>query len=353
MRKQNILVCVDKIKDLHSGLGRVSIDYASQLSETDVFDITFLVHSSFQGDKLYGCPVIKLTNFRKYLSFYMSRFDLVHLLYQSPKYSYACAKKVLMTIHDLNYLYTKSSKKQIKYKRRTMKSIRRVDALCFISKFSRTDCISNFPVVKSKTSKVIYNGSSPVVLDTNRPKWLPVTDFLFSVGIFTEKKNFHTLVDFMSLVDAKYQLVISGDSSTAYGKQIKSMIIAAKLQDRILLSGKITEEEKGYLYRNCSAFVFPSLAEGFGLPVIEAMSVAKPVFCSDKTSLSEIGDKFAYFWESFEADQMARVFHDGMVSFNTDSSKIEAQVKYAQSFTWQKNVDDYIKFYTEILKDDK
>ena len=68
-----------------------------------------------------------------------------------------------------------------------------------------------------------------------------------------------------------YKLVIAGNSNTEYGKKVKDLIAKEKLTNQIILPGKISDNDKAWLYKNCESFLFPSLAEGFGMPVIEAM----------------------------------------------------------------------------------
>jgi glycosyltransferase involved in cell wall biosynthesis len=95
----------------------------------------------------------------------------------------------------------------------------------------------------------------------------------------------------------------------------KEVMEAAKkfgVEDRVKLIGPATEEEKYWYYKNCEAFLFPSYAEGFGLPVIEAMYHGKPVFISDKTSLPEVGGDAAYYFRNFEPEYMQEVFKEGM-----------------------------------------
>ena len=92
--RKKILVCVDKIKDLNSGLGRISIEFANELKKNTEFEYTFLLPAHYKGDAFSGCKVIRLTRLKKYFSDYMKHFDLVHLLYQSPGYSFRKARKV-------------------------------------------------------------------------------------------------------------------------------------------------------------------------------------------------------------------------------------------------------------------
>ncbi len=83
------------------------------------------------------------------------------------------------------------------------------------------------------------------------------------------------------------------------------------------------------------------------MPVIEAMRFKKPVFTSDKTSLAEIGDQFAFFWRNFEAAYMAEVFKEGMTK--TNKEHIEAAYRYSQKYSWESNVKQHLQIYHSVL----
>ena len=82
-----------------------------------------------------------------------------------------------------------------------------------------------------------------------------------------------------------YNLIISGNNDKEYGQVIKKLIRDNNLENQVFLTGKVSDEGKQFYMKNCKAFLFPSIREGFGLPPIEAMRFGKPVFLSDKTSI--------------------------------------------------------------------
>jgi len=346
---KKILISLDRIKNPNSGLGKVSIDFYNEISKRGDFEYTFLVPKGYEKIIPKTSNTITLTLWRRIFSGYMKRFDLVHILHQLPSYSLSGAKKLLLTIHDLNFLYTKNATKREKYRRKLESNTQQATALAFISKFTQNDCLKNISTAGGKPSMVIYNGSAPLTVPSPKPDWCPDSPFLFSVGIFSQKKNFHTLIPFLKSLPTRYNLIIAGNSSTGYGLEIKNLIKENNLEQQVCLPGMITEAEKSYLYHNCEALLVPSIAEGFGLPVIEAMSIGKPVFCSDKTSLKEIGSDFAYFWTSFTPDEMGKVFTTGMQDFKQHPERKESQIKYANTYTWEENVTKYVQFYNDIL----
>jgi glycosyltransferase involved in cell wall biosynthesis len=123
------------------------------------------------------------------------------------------------------------------------------------------------------------------------------------------------------------------------------------LVKQVILTGKISDIEKQYYLKNCSAFVFPSLREGFGIPPIEAMRFGKPVFLSNSTSLPEIGGKHAFYWDHFEPKYMAEIFIKGIITYNAKKDWYSEQyIKRAKSFDWNKAAKQYIELYKTILQ---
>ncbi len=343
-----ILVCLDLIKYPNRGLGRVSLDFSQQLVKSGGFDYTFLMPHKIKVKHLEDQRITELSTFRKFSSAYMKEFDVCHVIHQLPKFSFNKAKRMVLTIHDLNFLYTKSYLKQKKYQHIVQSAINKSDAICFISNFTRDDCFEHLAIPSDKITEVIYNGVNDLVIPSNKPSWCPDNNFLFSIGQFLDKKNFHVLIPFIKQLP-QFSLVLAGESNTQYGNELKRLIHQNKLESQIILPGAISEGEKSYMYHNCDAFVFPSIAEGFGLPVIEAMKCNKPVFCSDKTSLKEVGGKFAFFWENFDPDYMLDIFQQGLNKFNSDKSMKVRQLQYANSFSWEENVKSYIEIYRKLI----
>ena len=118
----------------------------------------------------------------------------------------------------------------------------------------------------------------------------------------------------------------------SYAKDMQKRILEEGLSDRFFLVGTIDEAHKIWYYQNAEAFIFPSLLEGFGLPVAEAMSMGLPLFISDKTSLPEIGGDDAYYFKNFEAESMKDVFISGMKDFTPE--KKSRLISRSKLFVW-------------------
>ena len=99
----------------------------------------------------------------------------------------------------------------------------------------------------------------------------------------------------------------------------------------------------------CNAFLFPSLAEGFGMPPVEAMQFGKPVFLSNSSSLPEIGSDAAYYFPDFSSENMANCIKYNLSQFKSkpylSSNRVKAQ---AAKFTWTNSMDKYLKLYRKL-----
>ena len=116
------------------------------------------------------------------------------------------------------------------------------------------------------------------------------------------------------------------------------------------MPGPVDEPTKWWLYAHCEAFLFPSLSEGFGLPVVEAMHVGKPVFLSNLTSLPEIGGREAVYFVDFEPDTLVETLRAGMIAFYEDPLKADRLRWQANRFSWQKAARQYWAVYEQVAR---
>lgn len=326
-----ILIDFEKIKDPFSGLGQ----FCQHLKNG--FDKSSLnIHYWIPG---------KFGKLARKIPFILPSCDVYHAVHQdSPYMPWSKRTKVILTIHDLNALEegSKYGTGEV-YKKNLQQKIDRADVITFISEFTKSEVEKKFNLEKKKT-EVIYNGIS-LGTQERRPMLTPDGKFLFTVGTVLPKKNFHVLIEMMKLLP-DYKLVIAGTTFHSYAKDMIYKISSERLNNQIFLVGTITEEEKLWYYRNACAFIFPSLLEGFGLPVAEAMSQGLPLFLSNKTSLPEIGGPDAFYFEDFDSKHMSHVFLEGMRNF-TEAQRASL-IERSKIFDWTKAAKTYLNLYQSI-----
>ncbi|MES2731460.1 MAG: glycosyltransferase family 1 protein [Bacteroidota bacterium] len=347
----SVLVDIYKTKDINSGLGQFSYHFARAISGCvpKDFDLNFLIPKGFDtwpGESIH----FQEANFQhRYLPALNRRYDLWHALHQFPSHLPNKHSPFILTIHDLNFLLEKSPSKAASYLKTLQKNVDRAAAITVISDYSK-NMVSQHLTLGNKPLFRIYNGVQVSAFPAApKPDFVKNGSFFFSLGIISAKKNFHTLLPIMNQFK-DFQLIIAGNKNTAYAKAIEKQIQALHLEDQIILPGKITEQEKYWLYAHCKAFLFPSLAEGFGLPMIEAMLLGKPVFASTHTCLPEIGGDFAFYWEDFNSEYMAEVLKTKLAYFDQNHAQLSEKIRtYAQKFSWQHCIQQYLELYQAAI----
>jgi glycosyltransferase involved in cell wall biosynthesis len=276
--------------------------------------------------------------------------DLWHCTHQGSEY-FPSRKdlKVVLTLHDLNFLYDekKSASKKERYLQNIRHKINRADHLVAISEFSLSEAKKHFDI-SAKPSTVIYNGCNiSEIKNPAEPKHIPSRPFLYTLGTITDKKNFAVLPELLKNNDM--ELLISGIvQNSDYQEKIIQNASEHGIAERIFFTGPVDENDKQWYLKNCTAFVFPSLAEGFGLPVIEAMYFGRPVFLSTYTSLPEIGGGAAYYFQDFNPEHMSRVLLEGLED-HQKNHRSEMVKQRAASFSWIKSAEQYHQVYNSLL----
>ncbi len=348
---QEILVDLYKVRNIYSGLGQFSLSFARELmlQTPGNFKIYFLIPKNFnpETDKNIG---LKRADYQKrYFPCFTRNYSLWHSLNQFPSHFPNKRTKHILTVHDLNFLVEKNRAKARKYLRKLQKNVDRADYITAISNGTKKILEENIDL-RGKSVKVIYNGISiPEPKEAVKPEYADDKKFFFSIGIFSMKKNLHVLLPLMKHFE-NFRLILAGDNKTSYGNYIKVQIKNLNLEDRIILPGTISESDKYWLYSNCEAFLFPSLAEGFGMPVIEAMKLGKPVFLSNNDILHETAGDLAFYFNTFEDVSMSSFIKQKLALFHDDQENLMKMTKeYANRFDWKVSIGEYIKLYTEIV----
>ena len=347
---KSLLLDIYKTNKLHSGLGQFSLNFHNALLENHGnWDLEFLIPSNFQYQNENIANYMKVDLFNRYFPNLGSKPSLWHSLQQFPSHQPPKGCKQILTVHDLNFLIEKEEHKAKKYLHRLQSNIDRADIITSISHYTRNVLSENIDL-KGKKVHVIHNG---VLLqefpESSRPLSAKADKFFFSIGIFSEKKNFHSLLPLFQKLKGQH-LFIAGDHQTEYGKRLKKEIDSMGLSEQVHILGKIKEEDKYWYYKNCEAFLFPSMAEGFGMPLIEAMSQGKAVFASDKCSLPEIGGDAAFYWENFDPNHMLQVLERGLEKKRQNPQEFaKRQMQQAAQFSWEKCIQDYLNLYEQCL----
>lgn len=346
-----LLVTLDSMRFENTGLHTFGQSLGRQLVQQgegrfDMHAYTYPLQHGFLGDRA------SYVRHRKYHRWYFPQgrqFDVVHFADQYCRFGpERVAARTVMTVHDLNQVHEQpeGSRKLGKHMRRMARKIAGVDRVVAISEFVKADILRFFPDAAGKVS-VIYNGvEAGRAPDGHQPRFAPPGRFLFTVGMVCPKKNFHVLVPLLR--DNDYTLVIAGVVKEDYRQTILDTAARHGVADRVAITGPVSQADRDWYYAQCEAFLFPSLAEGFGLPAIEAMHHGRPVFLSRFTSLPEVGGDAACYFDNFEPEHMRDVFAAGMARFASEGGAQRARA-HALRFTWGKAAAAYLRLYQDCL----
>jgi glycosyltransferase involved in cell wall biosynthesis len=175
-------------------------------------------------------------------------------------------------------------------------AVRRSAALIAISHATADALVTRFPAAAGKIEVAPLGVSPALEPATELPARAPAEGFVLAVGTLEPRKNLPRLVDaFASLpeeLQKEHPLVVVGRLGWGAGETLRAL---ERLGDRCRLLGFVPDDVLAALYRRCAVFCYPSLGEGFGLPVLEAMQAGAPVLTADRSSLPEVGgDAVAY-----------------------------------------------------------
>lgn len=343
------------MKNRAGGLGTFNYELIKAIAEKPLTDLE--IYLNLKNPQQAQEEFKDIFKYKKYSSLQRhaifrirQKFDVWHSLNQNTKVEPLSApKKYILTVHDVNFMEERNEAEAKANIKIFNEKLKRADVITYISEFAKQQTHSYF-TMPSVPEVVIYNGNpiSTIVnfegYDAKIPANVP---FFYSIGDFVERKNFMVLVKMIEVTNG-YNLVLSGNNDKAYGQEIKEYIKLKNLENRVFLTGKVSEEGKQYFLANCTAFLFPSIREGFGLPPVEAMRFDKPVFLSNLTSLPEIGGDAAFYWDNFDPEYMRDFVLANLSLFTKNPGIYLEKIKTrANFFSWSKAAEEYISLYRQ------
>jgi len=229
------------------------------------------------------------------------------------------------------------------------------DAIITISDYSKCELLKYLDIRPEKITTVWCN--------INQTYFYPYThevavtclkkldfddDFIFYFGGFIKRKNVELLLDAYKIILQKrnIKLVMAGEIN----KRIMQKIESLGINHMVKVFGFAEEEELKVLLDKCATFVFPSLMEGFGLPVAEALAAGAPVVCSKNGSLPEIGGDAVKYFEDFEPSKLADAIFDVLDNVTLRETLKTKSPKRAQMFTEEQSMAKLSELYMNILE---
>jgi len=234
-----------------------------------------------------------------------------------------------------------------------IQSLRWAAAVVTVSENTKRDLIARFPKLMSSAVQVIYEG--PCVTPTADAaefarQFMP---YILYVGGHAPHKNVPRLIAaFARLrIIEGLKLVIVGWGKPSLVARTRAAVRLHQLADRvILLSNDLTNAQLSSLYRNCQLFVYPSLYEGFGLPVLEAMAHGAPVACSNTSSLPEVGGAAVRYFNPHSVTDIASKLKKLLTDESLRLRLSQAGLAQAARFSWEETAQRLLRVTTALAR---
>lgn len=270
----------------------------------------------------------------------------------------------VVTIHDLNYSHLSMARPGLRSQLRhtvknagyaaTLKKLGRARAIITVSEYSKGEIVRELGVDPGKVT-VTHEGADPASLGKPEPgtlKRFGVTrSYFLYVGSAYPYKNLTRLIEAFGLVSQRggdYQLVLAGDQDR-FGPSLRARAAELGLEGKVIFPGRVSDAELAALYQGALAYTFVSVAEGFGLPGLEAMAAGVPVLAARATSLPEVYGDAALYVDPTDtqaiATGLARIASDEPL--RTDLIQ-KGQERLGQ-FSWRRMAEQTLEVYREAL----
>lgn len=274
------------------------------------------------------------------------KYDVFHQTHFEPYCLKAIGKKPMVTtFHDINHSTFNPNARIVAMQR---KSLKRADGIVAISHNTKKDLMNVFEVDESKVH-VIYHGIE-IKKYVNSPSALDGIDYpyILYVGTRGHHKNFRRFVKAFSIFHRKFPDVKVICTFNPFTREEQLLFKQYGIVDS-MIQMSVNEEMLMQLYRKAFFFIFPSLYEGFGMPILEAMANQCPVLLSDASCFPEIASDAGLYFDPLDVEDMA----DKMIRI-TDNPKLRTSfiskgIDRVKFFSWEKCAREHLKVYQSLL----
>ena len=343
-----------RIRHWHDGLGEFSRQLGTALAQAAPrlraergWQLHFHLPAALHGEFGPEVGYLGTHTTQRWVHLRPMRFALWHTFHQHNRLRPPAGTRLRMeTVHDLNFLHNKQGAKVERYRRIHRQRLQHLDSAVAITHHVAADIARELPGVSTPVD-VIHNGSTDLSGVAQEP--LPdmdATPFLLHVSRMAPSKNIEALLALAAAWPGQ-RLVLAGAPSP-YTEEVRRLVAERGLHN-VLIRLDLSESQKAWAYAHCEGFLFPSLAEGFGLPPLEAMHFGKPVFLSRLTSLPEVGGQEAFYFDRFDGAAMRAVVEQGLAACAEPGRRARIAA-HARQFSWRRCADAYLALYARLLE---
>ena len=279
------------------------------------------------------------------------RVQVLHCLSFTTPIAKFC--KYIVTIHDLAYKIFPESIPKIKllyYNFFFPLCATRADKVIAVSENTKKDIVRFFHVQDNNIHVIFLGVHHAFPIEKEAKDLCLPEEYLLFIGAMEPRKNLVRLIQAYSLLKNKIKekLVLAGPKGSAYQK-IMEEIEKLQLQKDILFTGYVEESLVPNLFKKAKIFIFPSLYEGFGLPVLEAMAHGTPVITTGNSSLPEVCKECAVYIEATDVEGISKAIFFLLQQQSLRESLKQKGLERSQQFSWEKTALKTIETYHSVV----
>ena len=254
-------------------------------------------------------------------------------------------RRAVVTFHDLFVMTGEYSTPEFRarFAAQARDAAARADAVIAVSAFTRSQVVSLLGVDPAKVC-VIHHGIRKLAF----PPGVRREKVILNVGAIEKRKNIARLVEAFETVDGAWKLVLAGASGFG-SAEILARIERSPARDRILVLGYVSPSDLAAWYAKAMIFAFPSLDEGFGMPVLEAMSAEIPIVTSSRSALPEVAGDAALLVDPENTEALGHALRDLTQNQDLRQDLTQRGIARARSFSWEKAVRETWDVYRQVL----
>jgi mannosyltransferase len=295
---------------------------------------------------------------KRYLS--IKNIDKSCNVFHSSYYRYAKGNiKNVITVYDFMYekFLNKYNLKRVVHSLQKYLAIKNSNYIISISKNTLDDMLKYFPEFKNKKMRVIYLGINDDFYPVEKKNDFTIiqnhklydNSYFFYFGNRRGYKNFVLLIKaYSNLIKNNKnipKLIVAGGGS--FNKEEMKLLREKEVLTNTLKLKKIDNNELNLLYNYCSGFIYPSLYEGFGMPVLEAMQAGAPVICSNSSSIPEVAGEAAIYIDPYNVFELEKALL-GLLDNNARKDLIYLGHKQSRKFSWDKMYRETLEVYNSL-----
>lgn len=289
------------------------------------------------------------------VEWFTGQIDIFHSPAHSPVYAYCPpAKKWVVTVHDLFTFKLNYAKKTQVQERRVLKIMeKKACRVIAVSQSTRDDLIEMVPGLASRTV-VIHEGVDERFFSADDKteifkKYGIQSPYILYVGAADAHKNLLRLVNvYKRLSDIfPHSLVLAGKITERH-RPVMELVKELNLNDRVVFTNTVSTDDLPGIYKKADLFILPSLYEGFGLVLLEALACGTPVVASRISSIPEVVGDAGEFFDPYNEDNMYDVCRDVLSDFELRKKMRILGISRARQFSWRRMTEETLKVYEEV-----